>query len=126
MELLTQESTKVLSLQQNTVCLDAEQQKAVAGASYEATDSQLQTYLSTPCLAMLGLGPHGGHFSFASWSDVVRQPEGEGTCSFLFCLPILVSVSAMAFHVKFRALPTLLESASSLSFQRPHWAVPAP
>ena len=59
-------------------------------------------------------------------SDAVRQPEGEGTCSFLFCLPVPVSVSAMAFHVIFPALPTLLESASSLSFQRPRWAVPAP
>ena len=77
-----------LSLQQSTVCLDAEQQKAVDGASYEATDSQLQTYLSTPCLAMPGLGPHGGHFSFASWSPV-RCGEAAGvggTCSFLFRL----------------------------------------
>lgn len=77
-----------LSLQQSTVCLDAEQQKAMDGASYEATDSQLQTYLSTPCLAMPGLGPHGGHFSFASWSPV-RCGEAAGvggTCSFLFRL----------------------------------------
>ena len=118
----------MLSLQQSKACLDAEQQKTVDGASYEATDSQLQTYLSTPCLAMLGLGPHGAHFSFASWSPdrCSKADGGEGNMLFPVLLAVPVSVSAMAFHIKFPALPTLLESALSLSLQRPHWAVPPP
>ena len=91
MELLTQKTTNVLSLQQSTMCRDAEQQKAVDGASYEATGSQLQTYLSTPCLAMPGLGPHGGHFSFASWSPVRCGEVARGGGNMLF--PVLLARS---------------------------------
>ena len=104
----------MLSLQQRRLCLDAEQQKAVDGASYEATDSQLQTYLSTLCLAMLGLGPRGGYFPFASWPPVrcLEADRGGGDTLFPVLLVVLVSVSAVAFHFQFPAFPTLLESAS--------------
>lgn len=120
MQLVIQKSINALSLQQRRVCLDAEQQKEVDGASYEATDSQLQSYLSALYLAMLGLGPRGGHFSFASWPPVrcFKADRGGGDTLLPVLLAVLVGVSAAAFHFQFPAFPTLLASASLCSLSR--------
>ena len=58
-------------------------------------------------------------------SGAARQTEGRehALSCFACCSGQCLS---NGLHIKFPALPTLLESALSLSLQGPHWAVPPP